>query len=389
MFYGGAFASVAAVKPQSTPLLILLLALVALAPLRAGEDLREGLYAEFTTPRGLVVCELFYQKAPLTVANFVGLAEGTLGPAPRKPYFEGLTFHRVVPDFVVQGGDPLGTGEGGPGYQFPDEFVPGLRHDAAGILSMANSGPDTNGSQFFLTLRETNRLNYLHSVFGRTVRGLEVLPRIKQGDAMRVRILRLGAAARAFRADDAAFNAIVATTKKYAAAPEPGPDAHFHDPGALLPAEPPRAKYFNFKLANFERATGVKVVGRILPKSPAAAEDAQPGAYMRAFAQRLGVGRRGALAVYFADEDEWRVWIGDESTSAFVGRAGTAQELTESGAIHDVKEAFLKTAIATGNADFARQQKSAPPDRPPPTGQRIKLQTDAVLDGLIMKLEPG
>lgn len=375
-------------KPQSTPLPTLLLALLAASPLGAAEALPDGLYAEFSTPRGIVVCELFSERTPLTVANFVGLAEGKLGPEPRKPYFEGLKFHRVVPDFVVQGGDPLGTGEGGPGYQFPDEFVPGLRHEAAGVLSMANSGPDTNGSQFFITLRETNRLNYLHSVFGRTIRGLDVLPQIKQGDAMRVRIVRVGAAARAFAAGEAAFNALVAKTRKYDGAAEPGPDAHFHDPDALLPTEPPRARYFNFKLANFERTTGVKVVGRILPKSPTEAEDAQPGAYMRALAQKLGVGRRGALAVYFADQDECRVWIGDESTAAFVGRPGSAKELTASGAIHEVKEAFLKAARATGDADFARQQKSAPPDRPPPPRQQLKLQTDAVIDGLILKLEP-
>jgi cyclophilin family peptidyl-prolyl cis-trans isomerase len=138
-----------------------------------------GLYAEFTTPRGVIVAELRYQQAPLTVANFVGLAEGTLGPSPRKPFFDGLTFHRVVPNFVVQGGDPQGTGEGGPGYTFPDEFAPGLHHDTTGVLSMANDGPDTNGSQFFVTLREVHRLDYLHSVFGRVIRGLDVLPLIK------------------------------------------------------------------------------------------------------------------------------------------------------------------------------------------------------------------
>src|SRR5687768_13373297 len=233
-------------------LVSLLCTLAAITPSSAqpASGLSVGLYAEIGTPHGPVTCELFYQQAPLTVASFVGLAEGKLGPAPRKPFFNGLTFHRVVSDFVVQGGDPTATGDGGPGYAFPDEFVAGLRHDAAGVLSMANDGPDTNGSQFFLTLRETNRLNYLHSVFGRVVRGLEVLPRIQQGDAMTVKIVRVGAAAHAFRVDDAMFAALSAKGKKYSAAREPGPTAHFHDPDQLLPAEPPRAKNFNFKLAN-------------------------------------------------------------------------------------------------------------------------------------------
>ena len=368
--------------------------LLRAAPVAPSEGTRrtlpDGLYAEIETPRGIITCELYFQKTPLTVANFVGLAEGTLGPAPRKPYFDGLKFHRVVPDFVVQGGDPTGTGEGGPGHTFPDEFVPGLRHEAAGILSMANQGPDTNGSQFFLTLRETNRLNYLHSVFGRVVHGLPVLPLIKQGDTMVVRILRRGAAARDFRADAVAFKELAAKAKPYAGATGPGPTVHFDDPAGILPVTPPRAKYFTYKLANLERATGLKIFARILAKSPTKAEDAQPGVFMRALAGKLGTAQTGALAVYFADEDDWRVWIGDALTSRFAGRAGTPKELTDSGAIHEVKEALLKAAQAAGNADYKKQQETlaATNQPPPPPGQRVKLQADAVLDALIFKLEP-
>ncbi len=356
-----------------------------LAPSAAA--LPDGLYAEITTPRGVITAELFFQKAPLTVANFTGLAEGTLGPAPRKPFFNGLTFHRVVPGFVVQGGDPLGTGEGGPGYEFPDEFVPGLRHDAAGNLSMANDGPDTNGSQFFITLAPTNRLNYLHAVFGRVVRGLEVLPQIKQGDTMTVKILRVGGAAQAFQADDKTFAALLAKTKTYAGAKEPGPAASFDDPDKILPIDPPRAKAFNFKLANFERATGVKLVARLFAQAPPAAEDAVPGAYMRALAMKLGVAQHGVLAVHFASDD-WRVWIGDDWTAAFLGHSASASDLAPEAALHKVKEKILDDAQAQGDADFANQQKTSAPDKQPPPAQRLKLQTDALLDRLIFQLEP-
>lgn len=354
-------------------------------------NLPDGLYAEIQTPRGVVTCELFAAKTPLTVASFVGLAEGTLGPAPRKPYFDGITFHRVVPDFVIQGGDPTGTGKGGPGYTFPDEFVAGLRHDDAGVLSMANLGPDTNGSQFFITLRETNRLNYLHSVFGRVVRGLDVLPRVEPGDAMNVRILRVGPAAKAFRADEGALAELLARAKPYSALSsakaEPGPDAHFDDPGNLLPTEPARARHFNFKLANQERTTGVRIMARVLAGLPAGTAKENAGAFMKDLATRLGVAERGALAAYFASEDTWRVWIGDEHVARFVGRAGTARQHVDSGALHESKQAFLKTARAAGDADYAHQQRTLPPDRQPPPAQRTKLQTDAVLDGLIFRLE--
>jgi hypothetical protein len=254
---------------------------------------------------------------------------------------------------------------------------------------MANKGPDTNGSQFFLTLREVNRLNYLHSVFGRVVRGLEVLPRIRQGDAMTVRIARIGAAAKAFRADEAAFAALVAQGRRHTGAAEPGPEAHFDDPDKLLPAEPPRAKAFNHKLANVERALGLVIKARLRAKSPTPAEDAEPGAFMRGLATKLGTARDGVLAVYFADEDDWRLWIGEELTARFASRPGTAAELTRSGAMHEAKEAFLKSAREAGEAALREQEASAKrTGQPtPPPGQRLKLQTDALLDGLIFKLE--
>ena len=345
--------------------------------------LPDGLYAEFVTVRGTFTCDLFFQKTPLTVTSFVGLAEGTLGPKPGTPYFNGLKFHRVVPDFVVQGGDPLGTGEGGPGYQFADEFVPGLWHDDIGILSMANAGPDTNGSQFFLTLKPVNRLNYLHSVFGRTIHGRELLPLIRQDDIITaVNILRVGAVAQAFRADRAAFDALAAAARKY-------PHPHFDDPENLLPAAPPRARYFNFKLTNFERATGVKIFARVFSKFEPETPGQRPGNYTGELARQLGVAGDGILAVYFADTAQWGLWIGDRHVPAFMGREGTVREFTRDGAFHRAKQEFLAAAKTQGDRFTADAAQAAPPDQPLTDAQKLKGQVDAVLDALLRKFEPA
>ena len=143
------------------------------------------LNAHFTTSEGNFTVRLFDEDVPNTVANFVGLAEGTKeftdpagGQKVKRPFFDGLTFHRVIDGFMIQGGDPLGTGTGGPGYKFADEFSPKLRHSKAGILSMANAGPNTNGSQFFITLAATPWLDNKHSVFGEVVDGLDVVQKI-------------------------------------------------------------------------------------------------------------------------------------------------------------------------------------------------------------------
>ncbi|WP_029034791.1 peptidylprolyl isomerase [Salinimicrobium terrae] len=163
----------------------LLLSSILLAFTACNEDypeLEDGMYAEFKTNRGTFIAELFYQATPMTVASFVSLAEGESTMAEEqyreKPFYDGLVFHRVIGDFMIQGGDPEGTGSGGPGYKFPNEIVDTLTHDSAGILSMANSGPDTNGSQFFITLKETPWLNGLHTVFGEVVEGMDVIETI-------------------------------------------------------------------------------------------------------------------------------------------------------------------------------------------------------------------
>jgi len=352
--------------------------------------LPDGLYAEFTTPRGVFTARLFYHLTPMTCASFVGLAEGTLGPPQDRPFFKNLTWYRVVPDFVIQSGNPglRDTRDVPVPYAFPDEFVPGLRHEAAGVLSMANAGPDTNGCEFFLTLRDTNRLNYLHSVFGRVVRGGAVLPQVRQDDPFSIKILRLGADARNFKADEATFRTLVAAAKKYPGAAEPGPTANFDDPDKLLPTDPPRAKNFNFKLANFERVTGVRVVARLLAKSPPDTDGRKLTTYVHDLAVKVGVAKTGALALYVADRDEWKLWTGDDSSATFMGRPGTVKDFMQDGAFHQAKQAFLDAAKAEGDADFAKQQAAAPPDRPPAPGQRLKLQTDAVLDGLISKFNP-
>jgi Peptidyl-prolyl cis-trans isomerase (rotamase) - cyclophilin family len=167
-----------------------LVAILSAATAFAGQDApakKAGgkVYAHFTTSLGKFTVELFEKDAPKTVANFVGLADGTkewtdpkTGAKVKKPFYNGLIFHRVIADFMIQGGDPLGTGTGDPGYKFADEFGSGRKMDKAGVLAMANAGPNTNGSQFFITLKETNYLNGKHTVFGEVTEGMDTIRKI-------------------------------------------------------------------------------------------------------------------------------------------------------------------------------------------------------------------
>ena len=182
----------------------------------AAEKLAEGLYAQLDTSRGKITIRLEYEKTPLTIANFVGLAEGTKkftaqGRKEGKPYYDGLNFHRVIADFMIQGGCPSGTGSGGPGYRFNDEIDPTLKHSGPGILSMANSGPGTNGSQFFITHKATPWLDGKHTVFGKVMgkKDQDVVNAIQKGDKLKsVKIIRVGKKAEAFKGGEEHFSKI-------------------------------------------------------------------------------------------------------------------------------------------------------------------------------------
>ena len=182
-------------------------------------DLGEGVFAEFVTSKDTIVVQLFYDKVPVTVANFVGLAEGThpmlADSLKGKPYYNGTVFHRVINNFMIQGGDPTATGGGSPGFKFGDEFDDSLKHDKPGILSMANSGPATNGSQFFITEKPTPHLDNKHSVFGEVVKGFAIVDTISNVKVtpgsnkpvedvkiLKLNIIRQGMSAKAFNAVD-------------------------------------------------------------------------------------------------------------------------------------------------------------------------------------------
>ena len=186
---------------------ILLFSLIALfsSCSKSHDQLKEGMYAELETNKGTLIVKLEFEKAPNTVANFVTLAEGknsfVKDEYKDKPFYDGITFHRVISNFMIQTGDPNGDGSGGPGYKFKDEFHPDLKHSKAGIVSMANAGPNTNGSQFFITHTATPWLDKMHSVFGEVVEGNELINTIETNDVIeKVSIIRIGNDAKKFDA---------------------------------------------------------------------------------------------------------------------------------------------------------------------------------------------
>ncbi|OWP83829.1 peptidylprolyl isomerase [Flavobacterium davisii] len=169
--------------------------------------MQDGIYAKFNTSKGAILVKLTHDLTPGTVGNFVGLAEGNLENSVKsqgQKYYDGLKFHRVIPDFMIQGGCPLGTGTGDAGYKFDDEFHPSLKHDAPGVLSMANAGPGTNGSQFFITHVATPWLDGKHTVFGHVVEGQDVVDLVVQDDVMEsIEIVRVGTEAKGWNAVEA------------------------------------------------------------------------------------------------------------------------------------------------------------------------------------------
>ena len=340
------------------------------------------IFAEIETSKGTVEAELDYKRAPLTTLNFIGLAEGNLPFQNRpagKPFYDGQTFHRVVPGFVVQGGDPFSAdpafpadklGDGGPGYSFPDEFVPGLRHDAAGVLSMANDGPDTNGSQFFITLDATERLNYLHSVFGQVVRGLDVLKKIEPGDRiLHVTVRRHGPEAEAFAADQAHFEKLRETVQAARRPAAPDGFTYLVDETKQLPDF--RAKNFNYKLANYERTTGHRLAVRLLPEFRAEPPEQSLGNAAKQMAAAAGITDAGdnLLAVCFVSQKTWSLRLGEATYPSLLGATGTTAELMASGALHQGKQAIVQQARE-------RLEEG-----------KLKESVDALLDTLILKFD--
>jgi cyclophilin family peptidyl-prolyl cis-trans isomerase len=181
------------------------------------KKMSDAIYADMKTNKGMITISLEFEKTPLTVANFVGLAEGKIENTAKdlgEAYYDGLKFHRVIDNFMIQGGDPLGTGTGGPGYKFADEFDSSLKHTGPGILSMANAGAATNGSQFFITHNATPHLDGKHTVFGHVTEGLDVVNSIRKDDVIEsVTIRREGDAAIAFTADQEMFDSLIANVE--------------------------------------------------------------------------------------------------------------------------------------------------------------------------------
>ena len=225
--------------------------------------MENGIYAKFNTPKGAIVVKLTHDKTPGTVGNFVALAEGNLENKAKpqgQPFYNGLKFHRVIPDFMIQGGDPKGTGSGDPGYKFDDEFHPDLKHDRPGVLSMANSGPGSNGSQFFITHVPTSWLDNKHTVFGHVVEGQDVVDAVAQGDVMEtVEIIRVGDEAQNWNAVEA-FRTFEGSREKRIAAEKAASEAKMESLAAGFEKTDSGLRYKIIQKGNGKKAENNKTV---------------------------------------------------------------------------------------------------------------------------------
>ncbi|MEE1962946.1 peptidylprolyl isomerase [Allomuricauda taeanensis] len=225
--------------------------------------MQDGIYAKFNTPKGEILVKLTHDKTPGTVGNFVALAEGDMENAARpqgKPYYDGLKFHRVIADFMIQGGCPLGTGTGDPGYKFDDEFHPELTHNGPGVLSMANAGPGTNGSQFFITHVPTPWLDNKHTVFGFVEHGQEVVDAIAQGDEIEsLEIVRVGDEAQNWNAIEA-FRVFEGAREKRIAEAKARAEAEMEKLAAGFEKTPSGLRYKIVQKGNGPKAENGKIV---------------------------------------------------------------------------------------------------------------------------------
>lgn len=342
-------------KPAHVAGRFFLVAVLLLAPAfgARSETLADGLYAAIHTPRGVITAELFPDKAPTAVANFVGLAEGSIpfeGRPAGEPYFDGLVFHRVVPGFVIQGGDPLGTGEGGPGYSFSDEFDPRARH-VRGALAMANSGPNTNGSQFYIAIEEVHRLNYKHTVFGVVHSGMEVVTAIGQGDGIeRVEIIRVGVAAAEYRVTPESFAAL----REAARVIQPRDPALQRLFSSAIDIELPEwfPQWIEDKLNHYHQTRGIQIFVRLVCRMSDL--PGEPRVAMSRLLASLSQGdANSCVLVYLDDEKSWRLWFGDALTPLFTGGGGGGDAGRE--ALHMAKATVLAPAKAEIEAARARR----------------------------------
>lgn len=311
--------------------------------------LPDGLYAGLTTSRGEITIRLYPDQAPLTVANFVGLAEGSLNrETPGTPYYDGLTFHRVVPGFVIQGGDPKGNGSGGPGYSFQDECRPALRHDRKGILSMANSGPNTNGSQFFITLGPTPHLDYLHSVFGEVVEGMEAVETIEMGDVIeRVEIVRRGSEAEAFTVSADSFADLESSTPVT-------PRAQYLINQSNLDLPDSRVAWINQKLFAHATITGRPVFAVLMDDL---GTDEESASNWEGLIDDYGIRDDGALLLLTLTPRTLKLWIGQNQIDQLPQPEVDPEARPAHSPIHGAKQALLRPGFeildaATPQSEF-------------------------------------